>query len=1003
MRNFLVCSAFIFASFSAISQQSAVYTHSMADFNRALELYNNSQYLAAQSLFDKIKEKSDDETVKSDCAFYIANAAVRLNQQDADLLMESFVEEYPTSLKRNSAYLDVGNYYFENGKYSQSQKWYDRVDTSSLSGAELERYNFNRGYAHFQSKRFDDAKKYFNRVLTSQKYGSQAKYYLGYIAYEGDDYEEATELFDEVRGDDRYSKDLSYYQADMNFKMGEFERAIAEGKSEYDRSSPQEKNQLSKIIGESYFNLELYSEAIPYLTAYKGTNGKWNNTDYYQLGYAYYKQKDYEKAIGEFNKIVDGKNAVSQNAYYHLAESYLELGQKQQALNAFKNASEMDFNAEIQEDAFLNYAKLSYEIGNSYKSTPLVLLEFIETYPKNAATEELKGLLIDSYITSRNYKEAMELMETNKSFQDREAYQKVTFYRGVELYTEGDYDEALRVFDKSLKEQPNADIAARATYWKAETNYQLDNYQEAQQGFRKFQQQSGAQQTSEYKNLNYNLGYAQFKLKNYEDAIQNFDAYSKSSAATGARKKDALLRLGDSYFVTSKYWPAMESYNAAMDLPGENDYAHFQKAISYGFVERGERKTEELVTFIKTYRNSVYRDDAMYELGNTYVSQNKNTQAISIYEQLVSEIPNSTFVPQTLMKTALLYDNAGNSNKALAIFKRVAKDYPSSPEALQAVTAAKNIYVDEGKVNEYAAWVKTLDFVELGDTELDDSAYLAAEQPYMENKFSVAKKRFEDYLKQYPNGRNTVKAHFYLGQIAYSDKELKKAIPHFKYVVERNRNSFTEQALARISEAYLSEKDYQNALVYLYRLETEADSQQNIIFAQTNIMKASYELKQYSETVSYAEKVLANSMIDNEIRSDAQIFIARSAMKTGDESKAKTAYAEVKKIATGQLAAEALYYEAYFKNKQGAFEDSNASIQILAKDYSAYKRYGAKGLLLMAKNFYALNDAFQATYILENVISNFTDYPDVVEEAKSELSEIKKEQAKTNTSVEVGE
>ena len=165
-------------------------------------------------------------------------------------------------------------------------------------------------------------------------------------------------------------------------------------------------------------------------------------------------------------------------------------------------------------------------------------------------------------------------------------------------------------------------------------------------------------------------------------------------------------------------------------------------------------------------------------------------------------------------------------------------------------------------------------------------------------------------------------------------------------------------------------------------------------------MKASYELKKYEEAVLYAEKVLENSKVDNAIKSDAQIIIARSAIKTGDEAKAQIAYAEVAKIATGKLAAEALYYSAYFKNKEGSFEGSNAAIQKLAKDFSGYKYFGAKGLVLMAKNFYQLDDAYQATYILESVIQNFVDYPDVVEEAKVELAVIKATESKTNSSVE---
>jgi hypothetical protein len=53
----------------------------------------------------------------------------------------------------------------------------------------------------------------------------------------------------------------------------------------------------------------------------------------------------------------------------------------------------------------------------------------------------------------------------------------------------------------------------------------------------------------------------------------------------------------------------------------------------------------------------------------------------------------------------------------------------------------------------------------------------------------------------------------------------------------------------------------------------------------------------------------------------------------------------------------------------------------------------------MAKNFYALDDAYQATYILESVVSNFKEFDDVVSEAQQELNIIKSKEAKTNSSV----
>jgi len=71
----------------------------------------------------------------------------------------------------------------------------------------------------------------------------------------------------------------------------------------------------------------------------------------------------------------------------------------------------------------------------------------------------------------------------------------------------------------------------------------------------------------------------------------------------------------------------------------------------------------------------------------------------------------------------------------------------------------------------------------------------------------------------------------------------------------------------------------------------------------------------------------------------------------------------------------------------------------LIADYSSYKYWGVKSYVIMAKNYYALKDAYQATYILENIIKNFSQYDDVIVEAQKELDRIKALEAKTNDSV----
>jgi tetratricopeptide (TPR) repeat protein len=998
--TFLLLFFFFITTLEIVAQKSAVYNDDLVEYNNALTLYKNKQYQSAQIIFDKVKQQNVNPEIQSDCAYYIANCAIRLNQENADETMERFIKQNPTSTKQNLAYTEVSAYYFEQGKYTQALEWFDKVEETNLTKNEIERFNFQKGYSYFNSGNKKEAAKYFNKVLDSNEYGSQAKYYLGFLAYQGDDYKEASKYFEQVSGEEKYKEKLSYFQADMNFKSGDFKKAIQLGQAAMSSSNAIEKSELNKIIGESYFNLKQYDKAIPYLKEYRGRKGKWSNTDFYQLGYAYYKQNDYENAITQFNKIIGGKDFVAQNAYYHLGESYLKTDKKTQALNAFKNASEMEFNLKIQEDAYLNYGRLSYDIGNSFQSVSEVLAGFVAKYPASANKAEIENLLINSYITSKNYKGALVLLENNKSLGKKEAYQKVSFYRGLELFTDGNYKEAVEIFKKSIAEQKDPKFSARATFWKAETEYVLENYNDALLSFKQFLGYAQAKETPEFKNANYNVAYCYFKLKEYDQAANFFQSYVDVNKEDKIRLTDAYLRLGDSRFVTTKYSSALEAYNKAIDLKSvDSDYAAFQKAISYGFISKNDKKIEAFTLFLKNYPKSNYRDDALFELASTYTATNQIDLALKTYEQLNNEFKNGTYNSKSVLRQGLIYYNADKDELALAKFKKVVADFSKSPEAIEAVATARLIYVDKGRVDEYATWVKSLDFIEVSDAELDNDTYEAAEKQYLQGNTKQAITNLSAYVANFPNGIHALNANFYLAQSYYKEGLTNNAIPNFEFVISKSRSEFTEQSLSRLSEIYIKKTEYGKAIPVLTRLEVEADFPQNRTYAQANLMKAYYDGKDYSNAVIYADKVLQNPKIDDKIKSDAQIIVARSAIKGNDEAKAKEAYAKLQKIAKGELAAEALYYDCYFKNKEGKYEDSNKIVQKLSKEYSGYKYFGAKALVIMAKNFYSLKDSYQASYILESVIKNFKEYTDVVEDAQIQLDLIKIEEAKTNSSI----
>ena len=990
-----------FITSSILAQKTAIYTNSLSAYNHAVELYQNKAYVAAQHQFNEIKNQFDNSSeLKANCEYYAANCAIRLEQPNSDDLMQQFVDKYPTSTKRNSAFMDVANYYFKIGKYSYAAKWYSKVNTTNLTIRKEEDFNFKYAYSLFANKAYSKAKEYFLLLLDSQEYGAQAKYYYGYIAYKNDDYETADTYLGEVVEDKNFKTKVSYYLADMNFKLGKFDKAIEHGLPLLENAKRLEHSEISKILGESYFNLQKYKEAIPHLKNYKGKRGKWNNTDYYFLGYAYFKQDNFEEAINSFNKIINGNNAVAQNAYYHLAECYLKLDKKTEALNAFRNAAHMKFKPAIKKDAWLNYAKLSYEIGNPYKSVPDVLQEYIELYPNSTHKEEINNLIISAYITSGDFKGALNYLKNKKSTKDRALFQKVAFYRGTELFSEGNYDLAKENFEKSLSIPLDANFTAQATFWKGESNYRLHNFIEALSDFKTFTSKNEASTTNEFTHINYNIGYAYFKQKEYENAIEEFKKYIAKNPDDSIRKNDAYLRVGDGYFVTSNYSNAISYYNKAIKMNGiDGDYAQFQKAICYGLTNNETAKIKELNSFLNTSLKSTYKDDAFYVLGNSYIKNNENNLALENFNNLILSYKRSPLVSKALLKKGLIYYNTDQNEQALTIYKNIVKRFPNTAEAKQAVKNARQIYVDLSRVDEYASWVKNIDFVNITNAELDNDTYEAAEKQYLQNNHKKAIVSFTKYLQNFPTSLHSLNANFYLAQSLFSINKHTNAIPYYLQVINRAQNEFTENALSSLCQIHLENNNWEKAIPLLERLENEADLPQNITFAQANLMKGYYANKTYDKAVNYAEIVLKNEKIEDRIKSDAHIIIARSAIHSNNLIKARAAYKVVEQIASGELKAEALYYDAYFENQDGSYRVSNQIVQKIASNYAAYKYWGAKSLVLMASNYYELKDAYQATYILESVIENFKEFETIIEEATTVLKNIKTEEAKTNESI----
>ncbi len=995
----ILAAVFWFAS-PVEAQVNQVYKDKMHDYARAVRYFEQKNYDAAREILIRLKQKPDNRNLLPDIDYYLTEIDIRQDDPRALEKIFAYLNRYPESPYRQMLSLHAIDRLFAQGNLREVKKMIDNTDLYDLPQTDQERLNFYMAYIALKENDLNKAKRLFKSALNNPDFGDQATYYLGYIAYLKNNPVEAQRYFSKLKTTETLKRNIPYYNADMYYRQGMFEKAVEEGLKVYDKLRGKEKSQLAKIIGSSYFNLKQYDKAIPYLKAYRGKKGKWSNKDYYELGYAYYKAGQCDQAIDYFNKIIHSQTPLAQNAYYHLAKCYLSKGEKAKALNAFKKVSEMDFNPEIKEDAWYNYIKLGYETGNPYETMDDAVKAYLKAYPQSIHKKELQELLVNSYLSSRNYAGALEAMKKN-GMTGRPEFQKVAFLRGMELFNEGKYDQALSLFDLSLQYGKDKDFRDKAVFWKAEALYRLGKYKDALVEYKDFEMSNNQSDLLHFENnlLPYNLGYVYFKLKDYPNAARYFNEFV-SKTLDAKLKKDAYLRLGDSYFGAKKYWPAMEAYNKAIAMQGpQADYAYYRKAISYGFVGRTGRKIEELNNFLRLYPQSKLRDQALYQLGSTYLNQDKNAKAIQVFKRLLGEYPQSPYVPVSMLKTGLAYYNQGNKEQAKKYFKDLIRNFPKTPEAIDAADYLKAIYIDENNPDEYVAFINTIPGFHVETGKLEQEIFQAAQEKYFNGDYAAAKTSLKSYLKRFPEGAFATDAHYYLAKIALKEGNRDAAAKHFEAVASAETSQNRNEALRFLAEEALKSKQTAQAEKYLKQLETSSPSSDDVLFAIANLMRIYRENNQINEAAGYARKVLSHPSASDKMTAEAKLILARQALQNGNDAEAEQLYDEILQTAHGETAAEALYYKAYFQNKKGQYDASNKTVVKLTKKYPGYKYWGAKALVVMAKNMYAKGDVFNATYILENVIKKFQRYPGVVQEARTLLDQINQEQSKKNTDV----
>ncbi len=984
------------------AQQTVYYQSVNPEIQTAKELYLANNFVSALNQFEKIAASANDNSdVKAEAMFYIASCGLKLDNKNAEEQIAAFMKQFPESSFRNRALFEQAVYQFDKKKYSAVLRTFDDLDKSELSTDDRIYFYYLRGYSNFEMEKMDAALSDFAEIKEGNSiYAAAAQYYWGHIQYLNGNYESALNEFVRLKQNPVFEKVIPFYISQIYYKQGKYREVVDYTAPLINTVSADQQPELARILGDSYFHLREFKDALQFLEFYLSDKNNKGREENYMLGYCYYLNSEETKAIPYLEIASRGKDELAQNAYYHLADCYVVSNDKNKARQAFQAASEFDFDAKIKEDALFNYAKITYELSYSpFNETIKAFDKYISLYPNSERNDVAYDYLVKVYMSTSNYRDAMASIENIKvkSPSVKKAYQRVAYYRALESFNNLDYSGAIENFDKSIDAGDfNKNYRALSLFWKAEAYFRINDFNKAISGYTSFLKSPGAFSIPEFKTAHYNLAYAYFQLRDYADASDYFRKYLNIETDTRSEKvADATNRIADCYFMSRDYNAAIANYDKALRMNVyDADYALYQKAFCMGLLRDNQAKINALQILIQNYPKSSFRDDALYELGRTYERINQPQMAISNYKNLISSYPQSSFLNKALVQLGLVYYNANDFQTSVNYYKQVADSSPNSPEMQAALNGMKNSYVEMNDVNAYFNYTDKLGpGVHVSVNEQDSLTYRAAEKLYMARD-KKARLQFERYLSQFPNGSFALNSQFYLAEILYGEKEYPKALAGYEYVIGRGNNGFMEVALSKAAGLQYNASNYRQALDYFERYAQISNSGNNLLNARTGIMRCQFKLLNYAACIEAANHVLGSDKVSDELKREASYKLALSYYDMGNKDQAFPILSKLSAETNSAEGAESKFLVAeilYEKNKLK--ESENVILDFIDKN-SPHQFWLAKSFILLSDIYLKNNDEFQAKHTLKSIIDNYPEPDDgILEVTRQKMAEIEASEA----------
>ncbi len=249
------------------------------------------------------------------------------------------------------------------------------------------------------------------------------------------------------------------------------------------------------------------------------------------------------------------------------------------------------------------------------------------------------------------------------------------------------------------------------------------------------------------------------------------------------------------------------------------------------------------------------------------------------------------------------------------------------------------------------------------------------------------------FIASYPASAHANEANYYIAESYYRLKEYDKALGIFQNIGNDMSLNIGSKVTARIAEIQFKQNKYDAAIDSYHKLEKMATNKKDFYTAWSGIMESFYLLGKYDSVGTYANLIIERGNVNASAQNKASLFLGKAAMSKGDFVTAQDEFLNTLNTAQDEYGAEAKYLVAQMFYTQKEYKQCYETLVSLFNDFAAYESWVGKAYLLLADNFVAQQDVFNAKVTLESLIKNFPQQV-IKDEARIKLAKIEADQAK---------